>query len=46
MIWKDILITLTFIKSEETKDPNVDIELDRPDVLGEFDRGFSDIDLY
>jgi hypothetical protein len=29
-----------------TKDPDVDIELDRPDVLGEFDRGFSDIDLY
>lgn len=33
-------------KRIESKDPNVDIELDRPDVLGEFDRGFSDIDLY
>ena len=29
-----------------TKDIDVDIELDKPDVLGEFDRGFSDIDLY
>lgn len=33
-------------KRVETKDPDVDIELDRPDVLGEFDRGFSDMDLY
>ena len=29
-----------------TKDTDVDIELDKPDVMGEFDRGFSDIDLY
>lgn len=32
-------------KRIETKDPEVDMELDRPDVLGEFIRGFTDMDL-